>query len=246
MNKAGRMLKTEKISDICEERFLTRMEVYNIRSQFAGLCLMSKEDEQREQAALRAAQDGGKGGKAGKKGKGGAIDGAGDAQDEGRALGIAGRQQEGIGLSFFKKNCSFLAGCQGEIVERILVASGLDIESANTVIDWGTYLDLYCIFEAGGIDKKKLITFWIKFFDRTARGAVPEKEYLPVLEQLVRGNALKDPSATTKLFAEMFQTMMEKAGCLDESRAIVNEKLADAFEKEAIDIQLLCSALGRQ
>ena len=38
MNKAGRMLKTEKISDICEERFLTRMEVYNIRSQFAGLC----------------------------------------------------------------------------------------------------------------------------------------------------------------------------------------------------------------
>jgi len=45
MNKAGRLLKTEKISEICEERFLTRMEVYNIRSQFAGLCLMSKEDE---------------------------------------------------------------------------------------------------------------------------------------------------------------------------------------------------------
>lgn len=56
---------------------------------------------------------------------------------------------------------------------------------------------------------------------------------------------MKDPSATTKLFAEMFQTMMDKAGCLDEQKAIVNEKLADAFEKEAIDIQLLCSALGR-
>lgn len=42
------MLKTEKISELCEERFLTRMEVYNIRSQFAGLCQMSKEDEQRE------------------------------------------------------------------------------------------------------------------------------------------------------------------------------------------------------
>jgi len=75
-----------------------------------------------------------------------------------------------------------LAGCQDEIVERILVASGLDIESANTVIDWGTYLDLYCIFEAGRIDKKKLITFWIKFFDRAMRGTVPERDYLPVLE----------------------------------------------------------------
>jgi len=35
---------------------------------------MSKEDEQRAQAELRAAQDGGKGGK-GKKGKGGDKDG---------------------------------------------------------------------------------------------------------------------------------------------------------------------------
>ena len=87
MNKAGRMLKTEKISDICEERFLTRMEVYNIRSQFAGLCQMSKEDEQRAQAELRAAQDGGKSGKGGKKGKGG----EGDGQDEGRSLGLGGR-----------------------------------------------------------------------------------------------------------------------------------------------------------
>ena len=114
------------------------------------------------------------------------------------------------------------------------------------MVDWDRYLDLYCIFEAGAIPTKKLIAFWIKFFDRPMRGTVPEKDYLDVLEQLVRGNALKEASATTKLFAEMFQTMMEKAGCLDESRAIVDEKLADAFEREAIDIQLLCSALGRQ
>lgn len=43
----------------------------------------------------------------------------------------------------------------------------------------------------------------------------------------------------------MFQKMMKRAGCLGEHGEIVNEKLADAFEKEAIDIQLLCSALGR-
>ena len=58
---------------------------------------MSKEDEQREQAALRAAQEGGKAGKGGskyntKKGKGGAVDGAGaDGADEGRTLGLGGR-----------------------------------------------------------------------------------------------------------------------------------------------------------
>jgi len=116
------------------------------------------------------------------------------------------------------------------------------------MVDWDTYLDLYCIFEAGKIDQKSLIHFWIKFFDQHMRGTVPQSEYLRVLELLVRGNTLRDPSATTKLFAEMFQTMMEKAGCLakDEHRSIINDKLADAFEREAIDIQLLCSALGRQ
>ena len=39
---------------------------------------------------------------------------------------------------------------------------------------------------------------------------------------------------------------MDKAGCLDDHGAIVNDKLSKAFEREAIDIQLLCSALGRQ
>ena len=53
--------------------------------------------------------------------------GAAGKGNEGR--GAASKQSEGIGLSFFKKNCSFLAGCLPEIVERILVAHGLDIES---------------------------------------------------------------------------------------------------------------------
>ena len=68
---------------------------------------MSKEDEQREQAALRAAQNEGKVGRQNKKGHKTDTEG----QDEARQIGIAGRQQEGIGLNFFKKNCSFLAGC---------------------------------------------------------------------------------------------------------------------------------------
>lgn len=59
-NSSNRMLKTEEIREICDKHQLTRMEVYNIRSQFAGMCLMSKEDEQKELQELRAAQDGAK------------------------------------------------------------------------------------------------------------------------------------------------------------------------------------------
>jgi hypothetical protein len=39
--------------------------------------------------------------------------------------------------------------------------------------------------------------------------------------------------------------MMKNAGCLDENNNIINDRLSAAFEKEDIDIQLLCSALGR-
>ena len=68
-----------------------------------------------------------------------------------------------------------MAGCRDEIVERILVAHGLDIESSNATINWQTYLELYCIFEAGLMDKQTLIRFWIKFFDSGLHGSVPEK-----------------------------------------------------------------------
>ena len=40
--------------------------------------------------------------------------------------------------------------------------------------------------------------------------------------------------------------MMRNADCLGENNEIINEKLSAAFEREDIDIQLLCSALGRQ
>ena len=126
------------------------------------------------------------------------------------------------------------------------MAHGLDIESSNSMINWTTYLELYCIFEAGKMEKQSLIKFWIKFFDNGLRETVPEDHYMPILEELVRGNTLREANKTTLMFAKMFQKMMENAGCLDENRAIINERLSQAFEKEDIDIQLLCSALGRQ
>lgn len=39
---------------------------------------------------------------------------------------------------------------------------------------------------------------------------------------------------------------MARQGCLDENEAIITDKLALAFEEGRLDIQLLCSALGRQ
>jgi len=39
---------------------------------------------------------------------------------------------------------------------------------------------------------------------------------------------------------------MYNAGCLGENKVIKSDLLVKAFEREDIDIQLLCSALGRQ
>ena len=114
------------------------------------------------------------------------------------------------------------------------------------MINWQTYLELYCIFEAGKMEKTTLIRFWIKFFDNGLRGTVAEDDYLKVLEELIRGNTLRKPSKTTIMFAKMFQKMMMNANCLGPEKEIMNDKLYQAFEREEIDIQLLCSALGRQ
>lgn len=189
---------------------------------------MSDEDQKREITQLKTQKDKNK---------------KGNDDDEASVI----KNADGIGLKFFKKNCSFLAGCLSKIVERLLMAHGLDIESTNASIDWQRYLDLYCIFEAGKMDKTTLIRFWIKFFDIGMRGTVKKKEYLRLLEELVRGNTLNKASSTTKMFAKMFQKMMFNAGCLDPvTKDLKIPALSQAFEKEEIDIQLLCSALGRQ
>ena len=40
--------------------------------------------------------------------------------------------------------------------------------------------------------------------------------------------------------------MMENNNCLGDNKEIICEKLVTAFSMEHIDIQVLCSALGRQ
>jgi hypothetical protein len=188
-NSIVRMLKAEEIKEICEKHHLKRMEVYEIRSQYVGLCMMSKEDEMQEAKAQANLKD--------------------DPEAERENMEMlnekmGGKQSDGISLKFFKKNCKFLAGCSPRIIERILVAHGLDIDSSNAVINWHTYLELYCIFEAGKMEKQALIRFWIKFFDIKLRGSVPCAEYIPLLEELVRGTTLSKESETTLLFAKMF------------------------------------------
>ena len=73
------------------------------------------------------------------------------------------------------------------------------------LVNWPIFLDLYCIFEVGRIDKQNLIKFWLRFFDPISTGKCEEEEYLKLLEELVRGNSLDKPTKSTKLFALLFQ-----------------------------------------
>jgi len=98
------MLKTEEIREICEKNQLDRKQVYEIRSEFEGMCQMSKEDEKKERQAQLAAA-GAKEPRGKNKGKGD------DDEDKGATLLGGQTQPVGISLKFFKKHCKFLAGC---------------------------------------------------------------------------------------------------------------------------------------
>lgn len=96
----NKFMKNEEIKEICVKNNLTRMEVYDIRSQFTSMCMISE----------------------------GYV--AGDAQnDEMSSTDKGGNkfkepQKEGIPLGFFIKNCSFLAGTLPHISKRLIAAKG--------------------------------------------------------------------------------------------------------------------------
>lgn len=62
----------------------------------------------------------------------------------------------------------------------------------------------------------KYLKFWCKFIDVDAKGYCDESEYMPLLEELVRGKCLNKKNKSTAMFARDYQTYLREAGCLGE------------------------------
>ena len=103
------------------------------------------------------------------------------------------------------QNCSFLSTALPEISRRVLIAAGLDANSGRALVDWDTFLKLYCIFDCGEVEFEKLVNFWCKFFDCEMCGFCPEKEYEDVLEKLIRGKCLQAKNEFSQIFKETYQ-----------------------------------------
>lgn len=82
----------------------------------------------------------------------------------------------GINVDYFVKNCWYLKGSKENINRRLLTAAGksnnsfiiligLDVNSQSAKVTWPIFLDLYCTFVGGLVEKSQLIRFWQKFFD---------------------------------------------------------------------------------
>jgi hypothetical protein len=72
-------------------------------------------------------------------------------------------------LDFFIKNCTFLSGMTPNIAKRTIIACSkrltdldIDVKSKHPVIDWESFVTLYCLCETGNMDEDKLIEFWIR------------------------------------------------------------------------------------
>lgn len=103
------MLKNEEIKQICQKNGLTRGEVYQIRTQYASMCLMSAQwvAEQKNPPTGDAVLDTKRSGQTSKR----------DKPDKSSHV-------DGISVEYFTKYCSFLAGSLPHVNRRILVAQG--------------------------------------------------------------------------------------------------------------------------
>ena len=90
------------------------------------------------------------------------------------------------------------------------------------------------------MDKPKLITFWKKFFE----GSSNEDAYMKILEMMIRGKSGLESEVKGQIFARNYQLMLTRAKCLGENNEILIEKLAEAYEKDSIDVHILSKALS--
>ena len=102
------MLTHEELKEICQKNGLTRGEVFQIRTQYASMCLMSEQwvQEQKNPSSTNPLDI-----KLNKRGNRGD-----QAKDKSSV--------DGISVEYFSKHCNFLAGSLPHINKRILVAQG--------------------------------------------------------------------------------------------------------------------------
>ena len=94
---------------------------------------------------------------------------------------------EGIKCPIFIQNCDFLQGQTESIIKRVLRAAGIDVDAKDARIHWDAYLALYCMFEGGKVDLTNLAKYWSTFFDIDRDGSSSEKDYMDLLEKMIRG-----------------------------------------------------------
>ena len=133
------MLQNEEIREICEKHALSRKEVYQIRSEFASMCDDSE----------KLMQEGGLSG-----------DGIPDSKAKKKLSSTPNDNQFtevekplGIPVEYFMKYSQFLSGAIPAISKRILIAQTIDVESSGAMVNWNNFLELYCIFEQGEVEK---------------------------------------------------------------------------------------------
>lgn len=54
-----------------------------------------------------------------------------------------------------------------------------------------------------------------QFFDSQGTGEIEKEEFFDCVEELVRGNVIKERQPATEQYARMVQTHLENAGCYD-------------------------------
>ena len=121
--------------------------------------------------------------------------------------------------------------------------------SPYSIIKWKEYVELYCIWKLGIIEKEELIRFWAKFLDPASLGLISEVSLEDILEKLIRGNSLKEPNQGTTLFAKNLIKVFEKndwAEIINEEKFINVSKIRQKFKMDEIDMQILSDALGNK
>ncbi|CAI2369294.1 unnamed protein product [Moneuplotes crassus] len=201
-------LNYREIKRLREEFNLERNEVYTLNSEYDSMLYM---------------QDN-------KTSKGGLDPGG----SKNSFFDFGGEQEEkGITCQFFFDNATFIKGILPEIMKRIVIALGLDADSPITTLSKEHYLKLYCMLEKSTY-KDDGVKFWCTFFDPHGFGTVPEKDYMSLLEKMVRGKSYDFSNHFTQLYAEKIQKIFEETGCLLPENELVISKFKKCLQNERV------------
>ena len=145
-------------------------------------------------------------------------------------------------MDIFKEYCKLISTLNPTLVDVILKAAGINVDSKVPTISWDNFLFLNSLIKYNTASKDDFIQFFKSIFDPQHKGHLEPEEFNEKVTEFFASQELDKEDKENSVAAKIRQELIEKGVCNDKGGCEIS-KFLEAMRHDVIDINVYKNAL---